>query len=155
MRVLLGLLSHLLVFAAGIGLGIYALPIITQPPSPDISQIKALSHSALYSATFDKARQDSDFLHWGEGSVSITPDAIGFIGQLAPGPDYKLYLSPQYVESEASFLDLQAEMVLIGDVNTFERFYLTIPAGVHVEEYNTVIVWCETFKEFITSARYK
>ncbi|MCE2657853.1 MAG: hypothetical protein LW854_06340 [Rubrivivax sp.] len=29
-------------------------------------------------------------LHWGEGRVSVSAQAISLDGQLAPGPDYKL-----------------------------------------------------------------
>jgi hypothetical protein len=30
-----------------------------------------------------------------------------------------------------------------------------VPEGVDVEDYTTVIVWCESFSEFITAARYQ
>jgi hypothetical protein len=30
-----------------------------------------------------------------------------------------------------------------------------VPAGVDVERYNTVIIWCEAFSQFITAAQYK
>jgi hypothetical protein len=30
-----------------------------------------------------------------------------------------------------------------------------MPAGVDVSQYNAVIIWCETFGQFITSARYQ
>ena len=38
---------------------------------------------------------------------------------------------------------------------TFEGFLIDIPADVNVEDYNTVLVWCETFGEFITAAKYR
>jgi hypothetical protein len=40
-------------------------------------------------------------------------------------------------------------------VKTFEGFLLDIPAEVNVDDYNTVLVWCETFGEFITAAKYR
>jgi len=30
-----------------------------------------------------------------------------------------------------------------------------VPEAVDPERYNTVIVWCETFSQFITAAKYK
>ena len=44
---------------------------------------------------------------------------------------------------------------MIGDVKTFEGFLLDIPAGIDIAQYNTVLVWCEAFDEFITAAQYR
>ncbi|CAK4073974.1 hypothetical protein VDT1_3133 [Vibrio sp. 16] len=155
MKRILLVASHLLVGGIGFALGIYALPILTQPQSPAMHEVQSVTNNALYTGTFQRDRQDSDFLHWGEGSVSISDDHIGFVGKLAPGPDYKLYLSPLFIETEQAFLQNKSTMVQIGDVKTFDRFSLPIPESVETANYNTVIVWCETFGQFITSARYK
>lgn len=77
------------------------------------------------------------------------------MGKLAPGPDYKLYLSPEFIETERDFNRLKSRMALVGDVKTFNNFLVPVPPGVDPSQYTTVIVWCETFGEFITSARYK
>ncbi|GAB2651970.1 DM13 domain-containing protein [Vibrio panuliri] len=154
MRILLLLGSHLIFAVMGFALGIYALPILTQPTSPAVEEIQDISAHALFNATFERDRQDSDFLHWGEGTVSISDTQIVFMGELAPGPDYKLYLSPLFIETEAAFNQYKDTMIQIGDVKTFDRFSLNLPPEVNVSEYNTVIVWCESFGEFITSARY-
>ena len=68
------------------------------------------------------------------------------MGKLAPGPDYKLYLSPEFVETEADFLRLKPKMVRVGDVKTFENFIVPVPAGVDPARYSAVIVWCETLQ---------
>jgi hypothetical protein len=94
-------------------------------------------------------------LHWGEGTVSVSARSIGLQGELAPGPDYKLYLSPGFVETEAEFEALKPGMVRVGDVKTFKNFLLAVPESVDVEQYNTVVIWCETFSQFITAAKYK
>ena len=46
-------------------------------------------------------------------------------------------------------------MTEIGDVKTFENFLVSVPAGVDINDYSSVIVWCESFGEFITAARYR
>ncbi|WP_174269571.1 DM13 domain-containing protein [Vibrio ichthyoenteri] len=148
------LLSHLLIGIVGFVLGIYALPILTQPTSPEITVVEQVSNHALFTGTFQRERQDSDFLHWGEGSVSLSDSQVVFIGELAPGPDYKLYLSPTYIETEAAFHEHKNSMVKVGDIRTFDRFSIDLPADIRIEEFNTVIVWCESFNQFITSARY-
>lgn len=30
-----------------------------------------------------------------------------------------------------------------------------VPPAVDIEAYTTVVVWCETFSEFITAAKYR
>jgi hypothetical protein len=76
-----------------------------------------------------------------------------FVGELAPGPDYKLYLSPTYVETEADFNANKASMLQVGDVKTFDRFLLSLPEGTDLSQYTAAIIWCESFGEFITSAK--
>ena len=149
------LISHGVVLAVGFALGIYFLPILTAPPAPDQATVAQTTQSALYKASFQRELKGSDFLHWGEGQVSLNAERIVHEGSLAPGPDYKLYLTTQYVEDEAGFLPIKDQSVRVGDVKTFNGFLVDIPAGVDIEKYNTVLVWCETFGEFITAAKYR
>lgn len=147
--------SHLSVGVFGVALGIYLLPILTAPTAPSVGEVTQISSQARYSGSFNKDLKDSDLFHWGDGQVFITSDFITLMGSLAPGPDYKLYLSPEFVETEADFNRKKAGMALVGDVKTFENFVVSVPKDVDVSKYNTVIVWCETFGEFITSAKYQ
>ena len=147
--------THCVVGVVGFGAGIYALPIITAPPAPSASEIKAMSSQASYTAKFRRDLKDSDALHWGEGTVSVGSKAITLMGKLAPGPDYKLYLSPNFVETEADFNRLKTNMVRVGDVKTFENFIVNVPPGIDPSNFNSVIIWCESFGQFITSAKYR
>lgn len=149
------LVSHGLVAAAGFAAGIYALPILVAPDAPDESALADMASAATYSGEFRRDLQDSDALHWGEGRVAISDTSISFIGRLSPGPDYKLYLAPEFVETEADFERLKPQMVRVGDVKTFENFLVPVPPGVDPSRYTSVIVWCEAFGEFITAARYQ
>ncbi|WDE02458.1 DM13 domain-containing protein [Thalassomonas actiniarum] len=147
--------THLFVGAIGFALGIYVLPIITAPTSPTASEISVISSKAQYSAEFKRDLKDSDSLHWGKGKVAIGSEFITLMGELAPGPDYKLYLSSKFVETEDDFNRLKTTMVQVGDVKTFENFVVKVSPDINPSKYNTVIVWCETFGEFITSAKYR
>ena len=149
------LASHAIVLAVGFALGIYFLPILTAPEGPDKAMLAATAKSALYQGTLTRELQGSDFLHWGEGTISVTSQQIVHEGKLAPGPDYKLYLAKEFVEDEAAFQSVKPEAQLIGDVKTFDGFILDVPPGVDVGHYNTIIVWCESFGEFITALKYK
>lgn len=153
---LIGLLfSHGAALAVGFALGIYFLPILTAPDSPESSMLEQQAQNALHTAEFTRELRGSDFLHWGEGKVSITSTQIIHEGSLSPGPDYKVYLVSKFVEHEDEFLSIKDDSVLIGDVKTFEGFLLDVPASVDVDKYTTILVWCETFGEFITAAKYR
>ena len=149
------IITHCIVGGLGFGAGIYVLPILTAPPAPDKEEIKIMSSQAKYKATFRRDLKDSDVLHWGEGTVSIGSKSITLMGHLAPGPDYKLYLSHEFVETEADFNRLKSTMIRVGDVKTFENFLVNVPSDINPYDYNSVIVWCEAFGQFITSARYQ
>lgn len=149
------LISHGVVGFVGFAAGIYFLPILTAPPAPTASEVRAAAVDATYIGEFRRDLTDSDALHWGEGTVSIGRDAITLEGAVAPGPDYILYLSPEFVETEADFLRLKPRMTAVGSVKTFENFVVEVPESVDPGVFNTVIVWCESFSQFITSARYR
>ena len=153
-RILL-LATHGVVFAAGFALGVYLLPILTAPPSLDAGMLAETAKAAQFRATFTRDLKGSDFLHWGEGQVSVTSTKIVHEGKLAPGPDYKLYLVPAFVEDEASFLKVKDKALRVGDVKTFDGFLLDLPAGTDINAYTTIVVWCEAFSEFITAAKYR
>jgi hypothetical protein len=155
MRKLLLAGSHLLALAIGFVLGIYTLPILIAPAAPSAAEVAAQADKASFKGQFRRDLRDSDALHWGEGTVSVSRTSIALAGELAPGPDYKLYLSPEFVETEADFKRLKPRMVRVGDVRTFKNFLVAVPEAVDPARYNTVIVWCETFSQFITAAKYQ
>ena len=145
--------THLGTLAAGFALGIYLLPILTAPPSPDAAMLAENAASATYRAELTRELRGSDFLHWGEGTVSVSPERIVHEGKLAPGPDYKVYLTQGFVEHEDEFVKDAA--TLVGDVKSFDGFILDVPSSIDIEAYDTVLVWCESFGEFITAAKYR
>lgn len=154
-RTVLLLASHGLVLGFGFALGIYSLPILTAPASPTAAQVQAAGAQAQFTGEFVRDLQDSDALHWGEGTVAISNSTVSMMGTLAPGPDYKVYLSPSFVETEDDFNRIKPAMQLVGDIKTFENFLVDVPQGIDVAQFNTVIVWCESFGQFITAAQYQ
>lgn len=154
-KLLLLVASHAVALGSGFALGIYALPILTSPAAPTSADVASATSQASFTGQFRRDLEDSDLLHWGEGTISLGRQSIVLAGKLAPGPDYKLYLSPEFVETEADFMRLKPRMVRVGDVRTFENFVVPVPESVDISRYNTVIVWCEAFSQFITAARYR
>ena len=147
--------SHLAVLLVGFVLGIYLLPILTAPAAPSLAQVQAVARQSGFKGSFRRDLAGSDLLHWGEGEVTVGRQVIALRGKLAPGPDYKLYLVPEFVENEAQFLKLKSRSQRVGDIKTFENFIVPVPEGVDVAQYTTVLVWCETFSEFISAAKYR
>lgn len=155
MKYLLLTATHVGVFCCGVGLGIYLLPILIEADPPSAELVQSVAADALFTADVERDLADSDALHWGEGTIFINTQTIAFQGRLAPGPDYRLYLSPKFVETEKEFAALKSDMVQVAPVNTFHNFMVEVPASVDPREYQAVIIWCESFAQFITAARYQ
>lgn len=154
-KILTQIITHVVAVCVGVALGIYLLPILTAPESPSLEMVRASADMAQFKGEVRRDLADSDALHWGEGTIYIGTNTIDFEGDLAPGPDYRLYLSPKFVETEAAFLALKSDMVEIGPVRTFENFSVAVPASVDPAEFSAVIVWCESFGQFITASAYQ
>ena len=154
-RTLILIGTHAAAIGLGFALGIYALPILTAPEGPSVETVRSAAAAAGYQGEFRRDLADSDALHWGEGTLSIGPDTIAFEGRLAPGPDYRLYLSPRFIETEEAFEAFRHEMVQVGHVFTFDNFMVDVPGTIDPGEFTTAIVWCESFGQFITAAAYR
>ena len=154
-KLIIRTITHVIALVIGFALGVYFLPILTAPDSPNAASLAQQAQGAEFTGQFDRELKGSDFLHWGEGRVSVSASRIVHEGALSPGPDYKLYLAPDFVTDEAEFLALKDKSARIGDVKTFEGLILDVPEGVNVSDYTTVVVWCEAFGEFISAAKYR
>lgn len=147
------LITHGAAVAVGFALGVYFLPILTAPEGPDPATLERSAADALFQATLTRDLPGSDFLHWGEGAISVTATRVVHTGALAPGPDYKLYLTKSLVTHEDDFD--RAEKIQVGDIKTFDGFIVDLPDTVDPAAYTAVLVWCEAFGEFITAAAYQ
>lgn len=147
------LFTHAVAIAIGFGLGVYFLPILTEPPGPEAAKLEEMAAEAQYQATLSRNLRGSDFAHWGDGTISVSATQISHQGKLAPGPDYKLYLTKGLVDHEDTFD--RANAIRVGDVKNFSGFILDVPSEIDVSAYDSVLVWCEAFSEFITAATYK
>ena len=96
----------------------------------------------------------SDPVHWGRGKVSayertvfLEPDF-----EVGPGPKYHVYLVPKAnIRREA---DLKGAMFVdLGRLRAFkgsQRY--SIPDGVNLKDYPSVVIWCEAFGVLISPA---
>jgi hypothetical protein len=153
-KIVMLIVSHATAAVLGFGLGIYLLPILIAPDPPTTAQVREQAGDTRFAGRFRRDLQDSDALHWGEGAVTIGRNAITLEGRLAPGPDYRLYLSPEFIETESEFNALKPSMTQVGRISTFENFVVPLPPAIDPAQYSAVIVWCESFGQFITAAEY-
>lgn len=154
-RILVLIATHMLTLGLGFGLGVYFLPILIAPDDPPVEEVQAAMADAPYRTTFHRDLKGSDAVHWAEGKVSVSARQVAFSGKMGPGPDYKVYLVHEFVDNKADFLKIKANAQRIGEVKTFNRFLVDVPANVDVNEFTTVVVWCERFSKFISAGQYR
>jgi uncharacterized protein YciI len=145
----------LVVLAVGFMAGVYVLPILTAPKARPTAEVDSLAKAAVFHGEFRRNLKGSDAFHWGEGTVSVSPRTVSLVGKVAPGPDYWLYLSPEFVETEEDFQRVKPQSVRLGDVKSFKNFVVAVPPTVDVARFTTAVVWCESFSQFISAAEYR
>ncbi|MFM2422139.1 MAG: hypothetical protein RL291_669 [Pseudomonadota bacterium] len=148
-------LTHLACLGIGFMLGIYMLPILTAQKSPDAKEIAAASTGTEFKGRFDRNMKGSDFLHWGEGDVRLSRQRIVHEGKLSPGPDFRLYLSPEFVDTSDGFKKIKAQSKAVAEIKSYSGFIVDVPPGVDVAAFNTVVIWCEAFNVIISAAKYR
>jgi len=96
----------------------------------------------------------SDPIHWGRGKVSAYERTIFLESdfEVGPGPKYHVYLVPKAnIRKEA---DVKTAMFIdLGRLRAFkgsQRY--SIPDGVDLKKYQSVVIWCEQFGVLISPA---
>ena len=118
---LVGLIAGgLLGLIPGFGLGVYFLPIIVAERGADETVLAGANASAERRGMFVRDLPGSDPLHYGDGEIiDSVENGITYItlqGHVTPGPDYKFYLTPKYVDAKAGFEAIKAQSVRVGDI---------------------------------------
>ena len=137
----------------GIALGFFFFPYVFPPPAA-AEQLAAAERSNLVaSGTFIHANP-SDPVHYGKGRVSVYGHTVFLESdfEVGPGPAFHVYLVPK--ASIRSSSDLKDAMFVdLGGLRAFkgsQRY--SIPAGVNLKDYQSVIIWCERFGVLISPA---
>lgn len=143
---------------AGFALGIYFFPFLFPPPAgTDVLTQTEQTAPVMGTGTFIHA-DPSDRVHWGQGTVTILKDQI-FLNpnfKVGPGPDYRVLLVKKAnIKTRDEMIQLikDKQFVEVSGLRAFEggqRYAL--PAGVNVEEYQSVVIWCWAFSQLISPA---
>ena len=139
--------------AFGVALGFLAFPYVFPPP-PATDTLTAAERSNLVAeGTFIHANP-SDPIHWGRGKVSVY-DRVVHLNEdfeVGPGPAFHVYLVPK--PSISASADVKQTMFIdLGGLRAFKGSQkYTIPAGVNLKDYASVVIWCQEFSVLISPA---
>lgn len=140
----------------GFALGILAFPYIFPPP-PATEQLTEADRSPLVATGNFIHANPSDPVHYGSGKVSVYEKTV-FLEpdfEVGPGPKYHVYLVPKAnVRQNADVPDTM--LVDLGRLRAFkgsQRY--EIPAGVDLQKYQSIVIWCEAFGVLISPADLK
>ena len=139
--------------AFGVALGFFFFPFVFPPPAAT-EQLSDLDRSTLIaSGTFIHANP-SDPVHWGRGRLSVYERAVFLESdfEVGPGPAFHVLLAPKAsIRTSADVKDLM--FVDLGGLRAFkgsQRY--AIRAGVNLQDYPSVVIWCERFSVLISPA---
>lgn len=139
---------------AGIALGFFLFPFVFPPP-PVVEQLTEADRSSplVATGTFIHANP-SDPVHWGRGKVSVYEKTVFLENdfEVGPGPAYHVYLVPKVPIRANGDLD-NVMFVDLGGLRAFkgsQRY--SIPVGVDLKNFPSVIIWCERFGVLISPA---
>ena len=138
----------------GVALGFVLYPYILPPPpaAETLTQVDR-EQQVLATGTFIHANP-SDPIHYGKGSVTVRKGTV-FLGEdfeVGPGPKFHVYLAPKSGIRRSGDLGNQM-FVDLGQLRAFkgsQRY--SIPAGLDLSKFNSVIIWCEQFSVLISPA---
>jgi len=147
------LLGGVLGTVFGVALGFFFFPFVFPPP-PASEQLTDADRTPLVATgTFIHA-DPADPVHWGRGKVSVYQRTV-FLEpdfEVGPGPAYHVYLVPE-AKVRSSDAVKNAKFVDLGGLRAFkgsQRY--TVPSGVNLLQYGSVVIWCEQFGVLISPA---
>ena len=139
--------------AFGVALGFFVYPFVFPPPAATDQLSDTDKAKLVATGTFIHANP-SDPIHWGRGKVSLYERAV-FLEpdfEVGPGPAFHVYLVPKAGIRASSDLG-EAMFIDLGGLRSFkgsQRY--SVPAGVDLKNYQSVIIWCRQFSVLISPA---
>ncbi len=139
--------------AFGVAVGFFAFPYVFPPPPAMESASAGESARVVASGEFIHANP-SDPVHYGKGSVKVYENFV-FLEEdfeVGPGPAFHVLLVPESEIRTSSIVD-SSMYVDLGALRAFKGSQnYTIPEGVDLNNYPSVVIWCERFNVLISPA---
>lgn len=139
--------------AAGFAVGLFFYPYIFLADLVAAEAAPDAGKPLVATGTFIHADPD-DPVHYGKGKVTVYSDTVRLEPdfEVGPGPKFHVYLVPKApVERSA---DVKGAMYVdLGRLRAFKGAQnYTIPKGVDLKKYPSVVIWCEAFGVLISPA---
>ena len=133
--------------------GIFVFPYLFPPPPVNEVVESQIRNAIVASGSFIHANP-SDPVHYGKGRVSVYPKLLHLEAdfEVGPGPKFHVYLvpeaniTPDTRVQDTMFVDLGRLKAFTGGQN------YSIPAGVDLRKFSSVVIWCEQFDVLISPA---
>ena len=140
----------------GVAVGFFAFPYVFPPPDAAETLSAGEQTRIVAKGAFIHANP-SDPIHFGSGGVSVYENTV-FLEkdfEVGPGPKYHVYLVPKAMVRESAHV-AQTMFVDLGRLRAFKGSQkYSIPAGVDLTQFDSVVIWCEQFEVLISPADLK
>ena len=139
--------------AFGVAVGFFAFPYVFPPPVAMDTLAQQEQTDLVATGAFIHANP-SDPVHFGMGKVRVFKKLV-FLEtdfEVGPGPAFHVYLVPKKEIRQSS--DVANTMFVdLGKLRAFKGSQkYTIPAGVNLKDYPSVLIWCAQFGVLISPA---
>jgi len=143
--------------AGGFALGIFVYPYIFLADIVATDQVDRKAAGKVVANGIFIHANTRDPVHHGKGKVTVYQDLVHLGGdfEVGPGPKFHVYLVPEknVIPStnvaRTMFVDLGRLKAFKGSQN------YSVPAGVDLTQYGSVVIWCEQFGVLISPAALK
>jgi len=154
------LIACLLGFLAGLAAMVIAYPFIFPPPILNEKLIHAETKTLIAKGNFIHPNP-KDFIHYGKGSINVykAKDQYEiFLNKdfkVGPGPAFHIFLSDaKNIKTNTAFKN--SKKYDLGMLKSFQGSQIySIPSHVNLSEIKSVVIWCVSFSQLITSADLK
>ena len=140
--------------AAGFAVGIFVYPYIFLADVVATERVENIEGKTVVARGQFIHANPNDPIHYGEGQVTVYEDVVHLAEDftVGPGPAFHVYLVPEKnvgtdtKVAETMFIDL-------GRLRAFKGSQVyTIPAGVDLKNYGSVVIWCRQFGVLVSPA---
>jgi hypothetical protein len=154
-RLIIGtIIGGLLGIALGFAVGIFVYPYIFLADVVADDQAPAAGQSEIVATGQFVHVNPSDPIHYGKGTVTVYRNTVhlGSDFEVGPGPKFHVYLVPKTTVTSAE--DVKNSMFIdLGRLRAFKGSQnYTVPDGIDLATYGSVVIWCEAFGVLISPA---
>ncbi len=147
------LLGGILGTGFGVALGFFLFPFVFPPPEA-METLTASDRTTVVARGEFIHANPTDPIHYGKGHVTVY-EQIVFLEEdfeVGPGPKFHVYLIPKQMIRNSN--DVKDTMFIdLGRLRAFKGSQkYSIPKGVDLSTYPSVVIWCAEFSVLISPA---